>query len=96
MELDTDLAILTETWLTDGEGLEEDIDDLREGSGLGLLVRNREPGARGGSHGGVALAFRESSCTFKQLHFQNPEKYEVIAAIAVSYTHLTLPTICSV
>ena len=81
VELNTDLAILTETWLTDGDGLQEDIDDLREGSGLGLLVRNREPGARGTSHGGVAIAFRQSTCTFKPLKFSNPESFEVMAAI---------------
>ena len=39
VELKIDLAILTETWLTDGEGLEEDIEDLREGSGLGQNSR---------------------------------------------------------
>ena len=64
IELDADLAILTETWLTDGPTLDEDIEDLREGSGLGLLTRNREPGARG-AHGGVAIAFRISSCTLQ-------------------------------
>ena len=86
-ELKADLAIITETWLTDGPTLQEDIDDLREGSGLGLLVRNREPGARGHSHGGVGIAFRISSCTFKELQINNPDRYEVIAALGTIPGH---------
>ena len=60
-ELNTDIAVLTETWLSDGPTLDEDIEDLRLGAGVGLLVRNRAVGPRGHSHGGVAIAYRESS-----------------------------------
>ena len=73
-ELNTDLAILTETLLTSGPSLDEDIEDLRLGASVGLLVRNRDPGSAGFSHGGVGVAFREATCNFRQIH-------EVLAAI---------------
>ena len=80
-ELNTDIAILTETWLTSGPTLDEDIEDLRLGAGIGLLVRNRDPGSRGFSHGGVALAFREALCGFRPIGIHNPQQYEVLAAM---------------
>ena len=86
-ELEADLAIITETWLTSGQSLDEDIDDLREGSGVGLLVRNRDPGSRGFSHGGVAVAFRGSRCSFAALQTHNPENYEVLAALGTIPGH---------
>ena len=85
--MQTDLAIVTETWLTSGPTLDEDIEDLREGSGLGLMVRNRDPGARGHSHGGVGIVFRQSTCNFKELSFDNPERYEVIVALGTIPGH---------
>ena len=39
-EMDASVAIVTETWLTDGGGLEEDLDMLEAGSGLGSVVLN--------------------------------------------------------
>ena len=80
-ELEADVAIITETWFTSGSSLDKDIEDLRLGSGLGLLVRNRDPGARGHSHGGVGIAFRSSMCTFRHLLIHNPDNFEVLAAI---------------
>ena len=80
-ELNTDLAILTETWLTSGPSLDEDIEDLRLGAGIGLIVRNRDPGSAGFSHGGVGIAYRESTCHFRQINVHNPNKYEILAAL---------------
>ena len=80
-ELNTDIAVLTETWLTSGPTLDEDIEDLRLGSGLGLLVRNRDSGSAGFSHGGVGLAFKESTCSFRQIEIHNPHQFEVLAAM---------------
>ena len=56
-EMGVSLAVITETWLADGQGLDEDVDDLLEGAGLGMLYRNRPPGRRGTSHGGVAVLY---------------------------------------
>ena len=80
-ELNTDLAILTETWLTSGPSLDEDIEDLRLGTGVGLLVRNRDPGRARFSHGGVGAAFRESTCSFRQIAINNLNNYEILAAL---------------
>ena len=41
-ETDSHLAVVTETWLRDGESLEEDVEDLVQGTGLGMLYKNRE------------------------------------------------------
>ena len=42
-ELEATVAVVTETWLADGEPLEKDVADLAHGAGLGLLHRNRAP-----------------------------------------------------
>ena len=39
-ELKADIAIVTETWLTNGEGLEEDTEDLIHCADLGMLYNN--------------------------------------------------------
>ena len=46
-ELKSDVGIVTETWLADGEGLEEDREDLVQCAGLGMLYKNRLPNDRG-------------------------------------------------
>ena len=50
------IGTVTETWLSDGESLEQDIQDLLHGTGLGMICRNREENARGFSHGGGSLS----------------------------------------
>ena len=80
-ELRTDIAIITETWLTSGVLLDEDIEDLRLGAGIGLLVRNRNPGARGFAHGGVAIAFHELTCSFRPIPINKPDHYKVLVAL---------------
>ena len=80
-DMSVDLAFVTETWMTEGDTLLEDIEDLSLGSGIGMISRCRPAGGRGFSHGGVAVAFKESTCTFKHLKNHNPEGYEVLAAI---------------
>ena len=66
-ELNTSVAFFIETWLTDGVPLQNDILDLEEATGFSMLYKNRLPNARGYSTGGVALAFRKSSISFKLL-----------------------------
>ena len=86
-ELHTNVAVLTETWLTTGPTLYKDIEDLRLGAGVGLLVRNRAAGPRGNSHGGVAIAFRESTCTFRSIAIHNPQQFKVLAALGTVPGH---------
>ena len=59
-ETNTIFGIRTETWLSDGLTLDKDIDDLDLGADIGLICRNRALNARGVSHGGVALAYRNT------------------------------------
>lgn len=68
-------GIITETWLTDGEGLDEDIEDLLLGLGIKLHCLNRAANDKGFSHGGVAV-FHQNEAMNLKLH--NPGKYEVL------------------
>ena len=77
-DLRASVAVITETWLTDGETLEEDIDGLCQGAGIGLVCRNREVNERGFSHGGVAVAFKSSEMSLKKVKLHNPKNYEVL------------------
>ena len=133
-EMDSTVAVVTETWLSDGPGLDEDLEMLEAGAGISMVTLNRERNNQGFSHGGVAIVYQTSQCTFKRIPLHNPNNFEVLAAagkfsgfsrqilvigayipptynaqrasgcldfitdsvIAVSYTHLTLPTIYSV
>ena len=57
------------------------------GSEMCIRDRNRPPGSRGHSHGGVGIAFRESSCTFRQIQIHNPDAFEVLAAVGTVPGH---------
>ena len=78
--MDLAFGIVTETWLSDGVELEEDLEDFEVGAGLGMLTRNRERDHRGVSYGGVAIVNHLNKCTFKAVELSNPENYEVLAA----------------
>ena len=60
-EVEAAFGVITETWLSDGDGLQEKLDDLSAGSGLGLITKNRPVNQMGFSHGGVAIVYRELS-----------------------------------
>ena len=79
-EMNVTIATITETWLADGEGLEEDVDDLLLGAGIGMIYKNRPVNDRGVAHGGVAICYRESAMSLKEVKTNNPGKYEVIMA----------------
>ena len=66
-ELETSLAFLTETWLFDSEELERDITELELETGYSLIYKNRPVNVRGYSAGGVAIAYKKSSITLKQI-----------------------------
>ena len=83
-ELDTAMAVVTETWLADGQGLEDDRQDLFLGAGLSMLCKNRKPNDLGQSHGGVAIIYNEQRCNFKTFSFDNREDYEVLAAVGMA------------
>ena len=79
-QMEASVGIVTETWLTDGEGLEEELEDLRMGTGLNILHRNREVNSKGFSHGGVAVVYRESALSLRKVKLHNPRSFEVVVA----------------
>ena len=62
-ELAAGVGIISETWLTDGDSLEKEVEDLVLGTGLQMIYRNREVNQRGFSHGGVAVVYKETMMT---------------------------------
>ena len=108
-DMEAAIGVITETWLADGDSLQEDLDGLALGTGLKMLCKNRKANDMGFAHGGVSIIYREAMITLKEVRLHNPHDLEVmmavgsirgsmrkVAVIAVSYTHLTLPTIYSV
>ena len=85
--MNASVAVLTETWLTDGQSLDDDLADLEHGAGVGFLVRNRRPGIRGTCHGGVALAYRKEAVDMRNLQFDNDDDFEVVAGIGSMKGH---------
>ena len=81
-ELDVDIAVITETWLKDGDALSEDLKDLEMGAGISSLVLNRAPNSRGVSHGGVGIFYKNTLGSFKKISLANPEKFEILPSIA--------------
>ena len=59
-ELNSSLAFLTETWLSDSLDLQKDIEELETATGYSLLCKNRPVNTRGYSTGGVAIAYQKS------------------------------------
>ena len=47
-ETDARIVVVTETWLDDGEDLEQDRRDLSEGAGIGMVTKNRRNSAANG------------------------------------------------
>ena len=41
-EVDLHVAIITESWLADGEKLDRDLEELEGGTGLKMILRNHE------------------------------------------------------
>ena len=77
-DLSAAIGVVTETWLTDGDTLDKEVEDLVLGTGLQMIYRNREPNARGFSHGGVAVIYKESMMDMKRVKLHNPGKFEVL------------------
>ena len=80
-ELQLAFACISETWFADGEGFEEDLQDLSLGAGITLLCRNRSVNGRSTGHGGVALAYRNTLANFRKINIPNPDNYEILPVI---------------
>ena len=81
-EMEAHVCVVTETWMKEGENLDELKEDLLHGEGIGLLTCCREPNPAGVAHGGVAVAYRASMLTMKRVEIPNPEKFEVLVTVA--------------
>ena len=79
-ELRVGVGIVTETWLREGSGLEEDVNDFVDGTGFGLLNLCRKPTDRGVLHGGVSIAYLKNTCELNVVNMQNPNDFEVLVA----------------
>ena len=80
-EMEGTIGVITETWLADGETLQQDISDLATGAGLGLICLNRDPNNAGVAHGGVAVAYKLGACSMKRINLPNPENFEVLVTL---------------
>ena len=84
-ELELGCALISETWLKESPSYQKMILDLSEGEGIGIVAKHRNQKRHGKikTGGGVAILYRKNKIPLKEYQ-------------PVSYTHLTLPTICSV
>ena len=80
-ELDANIAVVTETWLRDGEGLDEDIRELSDAAGLNMLYRNRRPNERG-----VAVIWRQANVDLKELKLV-PADLEILTCVGPVHGH---------
>ena len=66
-ELGLSFAVVTESWLYDGKALQDAVDDLEGGVGIGILTRNRARKGRKVAGGGVAVAFDKKRLNLKMI-----------------------------
>lgn len=76
-EMGATAAVVTETWLRDGQGLREVEERLEEKDGLRIITRNRNPLANGVAYGGVAILWKIAKSTFVEVPIKN-NCYEVL------------------
>ena len=79
-ELDLNFAAITETWFKGGVQLKQELSDIEQVAGIKVLCRNRD-GRRKARGGGVALAFKTSSCHFKERKLRNPSGVEILSVV---------------
>ena len=79
-ELDSKLAIVTETWFSSSEEHDQDLDDVLQSTGIAMITKNRPPASSGVCYGGLAISYRAASISLKEVCYSNPEDYEVIYA----------------
>ena len=74
-ELETEIAVVTETWFVENNHLEERLEWLKHEAGYDILTKNRA-GRRGG---GVAIVSRRGDWVLSPV--KTSPKYEVVCAI---------------
>ena len=81
-ELGLDFGIVTETWMQSNTSSSLLVDEFRDKHSLGLILRNRTAAAANGrQYGGIALAWRNKTSSFKEFKVQQGLDYEVLACV---------------
>lgn len=80
-ELDLHFAIITESWLKDGQTLDRDVIDLEYGSELKIIYKNRPTRSAGARQvgGGVSIIFNKRKCSFRERRIASG-KFELVIA----------------
>ena len=81
VELNVDIALVTESWLADGEVLDRDIVDLENAMNLKIIYKNR-PKARNSMRsvgGGVSIIFDKTKCSLRERKIAG-NKFELVLA----------------
>ena len=81
-EHELDFALITESWLKDGQTLDRDVIDLEHGSNLKIIYKNRpkNPVGRRKVGGGVSIVFNKSRCNLRERRIQG-NKFELVLAV---------------
>ena len=77
-----DIALITESWLSDGTVLDRDIVDLELGTGLKIIYKNR-PKTRAGARkvgGGVSIIYNKDRCSMRERKIVG-NKFELVLAV---------------
>ena len=77
-----DFALITESWLSDGEVLNRDVIDLEYGTNLKILYKNRprRPTNTRVVGGGVSIVYDKSKCSFRERKIGG-NKFELVVAV---------------
>ena len=78
-ELNTTIMTVSETWLTRDPLSERALSELENGHGIGCIRRDRPSKTSRNPGGGVAILFRKSLITLKELRFKR-SGFEIVAA----------------
>ena len=81
-EHNLDFAMVTESWLKDGEVLDKDVIDLEWGTDLKIIYKNRPKSAAGRRRvgGGVSIIYSKSKCSLKERRVVG-NKFELVLAV---------------
>lgn len=76
-----DFAMITESWLKDGEILDKYVIDLEYGTNLKIIYKNRPRRTTGARRvgGEVSIVFNKSTCNFRERKIGG-NKFEIVAA----------------
>ena len=82
LEMQLDFAMITESWLKDGQVLDRDVIDLEWGTDLKIIYKNRPktPAGRRKVGGGVSIIYSKSRCNLRERSIRG-NKFELVLAV---------------